>query len=104
MQFTRVDGSFIEGTRLMGYLSANYEEVVAVFGEPERWDGEKSRVEWDVQFEDGTVACIYDWRQNAIRVEDIAEWNIGGRTQHAMKLVGNAMDLPVYGAGMSRPH
>jgi len=49
-------------TSLQGYMPARYEDLVAVFGEPEG-GGDKTTVEWCLAFEDGTVATIYDWKE-----------------------------------------
>jgi len=74
------------GTSLMGYFTATYNEVVAKFGEPIAGDGYKVTAEWIVVFEDDTVATIYDWKTESptFTPDEPYEWHIGG---HKMKAV-----------------
>ena len=74
------------GTSLRGYIDVKYSTLVSKFGEPHYdGDGEKTDVEWDIEFEDGTVAVIYNWKDGpnylggrGTPVESIEEWHIGG--------------------------
>ena len=66
----------VNGTSLKGYVNATYEELVEKFGEPTYTYGDKTTVEWSLEFEcdadngslgeDGNVeyvtATIYDWK------------------------------------------
>lgn len=106
MNFTR--DADINGTSLKGHLRARYSHVVAAFGEPiAEADGYKVSTEWDICFEDGTVATIYDWKstnlynQNlpspeALRLDADSvvgyEWHIGGSDQRAVALVRQVLD------------
>lgn len=73
-----------------GKLIANYDDIVAVFGEPERIVSDKSQVSWDIEFEDGVIATIYDWKETA-RPQNITEWMIGGHVKSAVDHVFTAM-------------
>lgn len=80
--------SIASGTSLQGYIHATYSELVDFFGEPLEGDGCKVSAEWNFDFEDGTVATLYDWKLS----EPIAnypleeyEWHIGGRNQKAVE-------------------
>lgn len=73
------------GTSLQGYLYASYSKIVAKYGLPIEGDGYKTDAEWIIQWEDGLVGTIYNWKngknymgQSGLEVEDINEWNIGG--------------------------
>ena len=48
-------------------------------------DEYKTDVNWGLEFEDGTIATIYNWKngknycgERGLPVEDITEWHIGG--------------------------
>jgi hypothetical protein len=102
MQFrthnTGVDYDVINGTCLQGYVSADYSALCERFGEPTNGDGYKVDAEWLVQFEDGTVATIYNYKDgknyngaDGLEVKDITDWHIGGITKRAVVLVEREM-------------
>jgi hypothetical protein len=75
----------LTGSHLQGYLQADYFILKELFGEPTEADGYKVDAEWEVQFEDGLIATIYNWKNgqnyngsNGLDVEDITQWHIGG--------------------------
>ena len=78
------------GTWRQGFLTATYQDLVAVFGEPEQQYDEKVQVEWCLTFTDGTVATIYDYRDCSYP-ESITNWHIGGRCEDAVARVMEAM-------------
>lgn len=79
----------IEGTCLQGYAMTEYYRVLEVFGRPKDGDGYKTDVEWVIQFEDGLIATIYNWKNGPAylggmaEVKHIDEWNIGGHSRDA---------------------
>ena len=87
--------SFIDtnGTHLQGYVMASYHTLVGTFGQPQGSDGYKVDWEWDIEFPDGTVATIYNWKNgpnyghSLTRPEDIKEWNVGGHNNQAYENV-----------------
>ena len=90
MNFKQAKFSDVNGTSLKGYLNAQYGILVTVFGEPHHTnlDG-KVQVEWELEFEDGTIATIYDWKEYQ-PVEYVTEWHIGGHEKRAVELVTQA--------------
>lgn len=89
MKLKSINASFsiASGTSLQGYIHATYAELVDFFGEPLAMLNDVS-AEWIFQFEDGTVATLYDWKLS----EPIAnypleeyEWHIGWRNQKAVE-------------------
>ena len=86
MKFTT--GADANMTSLRGYMPARYEELVAVFGEPEG-GGDKTTVEWCLEFEDGTVATIYDWKECETPMYKY-NWHIGGMSKLSMARVESA--------------
>lgn len=74
----------IDGTHLQGYITANYADLCSLFGAPTEADGLKVDAEWHVQFTDGVVATIYNWKdgpnylgEHGTPVHLIKHWHIG---------------------------
>ena len=76
----------INGTCLQGYIETTYDELVKVFGKPTELGGYKITVEWILQFSDGTVASIYDWKLSETPMGTY-RWHIGGKSQRVVDLV-----------------
>lgn len=83
MKFTK--DADVNMTSLQGYMEAYYHELVAVFGQPDD-AGDKTTAEWCLQFEDGTVATIYDWKEYETPM-GLYRWHIGGRDHRAVAAV-----------------
>ena len=85
----------INGSCYQGEVFAKYHRLVELFGEPhEYFDDYKCDAEWYVEFDDGVVATIYNWKNgrnyngfDAPHVEDIVEWNIGGFSLEAARRI-----------------
>ena len=81
----------INGSHRQGYLTAQYAKLRALFGKPHEGDGYKVDWEWSVEFEDGTVASIYNWKSgpnygyDTVGPGQITEWNVGGFNQQAVE-------------------
>jgi len=80
----------VDGTHLLARLSnLSYHRIVEMFGEPsDRFDDYKSDAEWMVQFDDGEVATIYNYKNgrnycgpDAPAKEEITIWNVGGQNK-----------------------
>jgi hypothetical protein len=93
----------IGGTHGQGSIIATREEMMKTFGAPTycEWDsGDKTTIEWDVKFNDGTIATIYDWKRcyygeenDPIGLFEEFEWNIGGNSEKAVEAVRMALAL-----------
>jgi len=76
----------VNGTCFQGELTATYDQLVEKFGEPgDSFDSYKTDAEWIIEFEEGSVATIYNWKNgknycgdNGLEVYQITEWHIGG--------------------------
>tara|TARA_Y100000004_G_scaffold133796_1_gene151258 strand:+ start:300 stop:623 length:324 start_codon:yes stop_codon:yes gene_type:complete len=70
------------GTCLQGTLWATKRELKSVFGKPlfeSFYADDKVLTEWVIEFEDGSVATIYDWKlDEPLGMDDNYEWHIGG--------------------------
>jgi len=83
MKFT--NDADVNMTSLQGYIRAYYHQLVEVFGEPEA-GGDKTTVEWCLDFADGTVATIYDWKEYETPM-GLHRWHIGGHNSDAVNAV-----------------
>lgn len=90
----------INGTSLQGCINARFSELRELFGEPTDGDGYKVDAEWDLRFDDGTVATVYNWKdgpnycgESGTPVQDIREWHVGGENKKALDSVQIALDL-----------
>ena len=87
--------SAVNGTSLKGYVNTDYSTLVEVFGPPHSdGDGYKVDAEWCLQFSNGVVATIYNYKdgqnycgEDGLLVEDITEWHIGGKSAMAERTV-----------------
>jgi hypothetical protein len=82
----------INGTHLQGHITADYADLKKIFGKPTIGDGYKVDAEWDIEFEDGTVATIYNWKngrnylcKDGLPKTKITNWNIGGHNQKVIE-------------------
>ena len=86
-------------TSLQGHIDISYKELVKIFGESDCWDDYKTDAEWDIEFEDRTVATIYNYKtgknylgEEGLSKEEIRDWHIGGRNKRAVELVHKAVE------------
>lgn len=97
MQYNVLTGRDISktnGTCLQGYIAADYKDLVNLFGEPGIGDEYKIDAEWCLEFADGTIATIYNWKDGknyngdeGKAVDEITEWHIGGKSDRAVMAV-----------------
>lgn len=80
---------------LVGHVDTSYHSLLNTFGEPKDGgpDGKTDAV-WEVQFSEGTVASIYNWKNghnycglDGVPVHRIKHWNVGGYGVRALELV-----------------
>ena len=94
MKFTSLARGAV-GTSFQGRLDITYSELVRVFGEPlAEDDGYKVDASWIIEFENGVVATIYNYKsgrnylgERGLDIEDIVFWNIGGFSLEAFAQV-----------------
>lgn len=86
----------ITGTSFCGYIKADYDSLVSLFGEPlgPSGDGNVS-VEWDLEFlvhdedfetEDYVTVTIYDWKESKTPYGN-HEWHVGGNSRESLYTV-----------------
>ena len=84
----------VNGTSLKGYVYADFATLEEVFGAAGEGDGYKVDAEWCLQFSNGVVATIYNYKDGknycgdcGLDVEDITEWHVGGHSAKALASV-----------------
>ena len=95
MNFTNTPDAQTNGTCLQGTIYTHYCTLVEKFGEPTfgtstYGNDDKVTVEWVLEFEDGTVATIYDWKCRQTPGQYF--WHVGGFDRRAVELVEGALN------------
>lgn len=80
------------GTHLQGYLTTTYEKLLEILGTPQE-GSDKTNVEWAIQFEDGKVATIYDWKLSSVP-SGLYDWHVGGHSLQILDHLEEALDIP----------
>ena len=75
----------VSGTSFFGQdIYCSFNDLVALFGMPQYMDntGEnKTNYQWDCELEDGSVFCIYDWKEYRVIADDEdIEWHIAAHS------------------------
>lgn len=88
------------GTSLQGQIDIDYMELSNLFGIPQRFEEGKIDARWQIEFEDGLIATIYNYKTGIAylgtegkALRDIREWHIGGYSPEALARVQIAIDL-----------
>ena len=81
----------IDGTSLQGYIITQYATLKKAFGKPNCGDEYKIDAEWDIEFDDGLIATVYNWKNGKAYCgaegtpkTKIMDWHIGGKRQEAV--------------------
>lgn len=92
----------INGTHRQGYIDCNYNQLTALFGEPDNDQlnsGYKVDWEWMLTFADGTIATIYNWKNGpnycgeaGLHETQINTWNVGGFNAQAVRNIQSALN------------
>jgi hypothetical protein len=87
-------------TSLQGYVDVDYATLCEVFGvEHSDGDGYKTDAEWDLQFSDGVVATIYNYKDGknyngpaGCAKQHITDWHVGGKSKLAVRNVERMLE------------
>lgn len=84
----------VGGTCLVGEIVVSYKILKRVFGQPTGSDGYKSDAEWEIEFEDGEVATIYNYKdgknyngRSGLPKTKITNWHIGGKDKEVVERI-----------------
>ena len=108
MKIVKVDQGRVNMSSLQGYVEADYNTLVEVFGEPHYSDpsaDEKVNTEWELRFEvedfgetETVYATIYDWKDYdggmRSRSGEQYRWHIGGFNWRAQEAVQQCIKFP----------
>jgi hypothetical protein len=91
----------VNGTSYQGEISETFENLLKVFGTPMgASDDNKVDVEWNIMFNDGVVATIYNLKngpasmgEKGTNPVDIETWHIGGKTISAIHDVEEILEF-----------
>jgi hypothetical protein len=84
----------VNGTSLQGYVRTTLADLETKLGQAQ--DGcDKTTAEWYLQFEDGSVATIYDWKTDSTPL-GLYDWHIGGHDPSVVDKVGEALKMSVF--------
>lgn len=80
------ESTSVNGTSYLDLFHVDYDQLVSKLGDPgDSFDGYKTDAEWTIEFEDGNVATVYNWKngknycgESGLAVSRIKEWHIGG--------------------------
>lgn len=97
MSFTVSEKVDINGTCLQGYVSATRRKIQSVFGKPtlKGYRHDKVTTEWAIQFDDGLVATLYDYKRYSAgspKMDEEYGWHIGGHDRAAVDRVRETLE------------
>ncbi len=82
----------VEGTSLMGHVTTTHSKLVELFGEPKGGSADgKTTCEWVLEFENGVVGTIHDWKTESTPKE-LYDWCIGGYSYKILLLLQEVMN------------
>ena len=87
---------FVGGSRQGSLNNVTYNEIKNKFGHPtydEPSSDEKVQAEWDIMFDNGVRASIYDYKQYHIPPQSVTDWSIGGNSPHSAYEVYKVMGI-----------
>jgi hypothetical protein len=89
----------VNGTSLIGYIDEDFAKIKKLFGKPSKGDGYKVDAEWEIEFEDGMVATIYNYKDGKNYLGNsgtpktkIREWHIGGHNEDVLERIQNILN------------
>ena len=82
------------GTCLQGVLNTSYGEILEKFGLPTISDQYKVDALWCIEFSDGIIATIYNYKdgicylgEDGLPVDNIRDWQVGGYDPRALAYI-----------------
>lgn len=75
------------GCGLVGKVETTYDDLVKAFGAPSPASSDgKTTANWILKFSCGTVATVYDWKEDETP-KGAYPWHVGGKNHRAVQLV-----------------
>ena len=86
-------------THGQGGIEADYSLLTKLFGTPFSTPCHKTDAEWNVEFENGVVATIYNWKngisylgKHGTPTTQINSWNVGGYDSESIRLIRDMIE------------
>ena len=87
------------GSCFQGYISAEYFELKRIFGKALSGDMRKIDAYWKIEFPDGTIATIYNYKdgrkylgKHGTPKSRINIWHVGGFSETAVTLIKSVLN------------
>lgn len=87
-----------DGTSAQGRIEATFMELVGLFGQPLPGDRHKVDAEWQIMFDTGEVATIYNWKNGwaymgpkGKPLSQINVWYVGGKNVSVLDKVSRLL-------------
>lgn len=84
----------VVGTYFQGSIDCDYKKIKSIFGKPHKGDGYKVDAEWNIEFENGEIATIYNYKdeknycgKEGLPKTKITDWHVGGYNNSVIKLI-----------------
>jgi hypothetical protein len=90
---TNVSADRANGSCLQGYIETTYDNIVEHLGAPVWTRGGKTNAQWIVEFEDGLIATLYDWKLNACP-KGLYKWHVGGHKGDVVSRLAGVLGAP----------
>jgi hypothetical protein len=85
------EASDSNGTHLQGDVTATKRDLKGLLGKPlfeSFYADDKVLTEWIIEFKDGMVATLYDWKlDEPLQMDDNYAWHIGGHKKEVVERV-----------------
>lgn len=90
----------VDGTGLVGHITADYKTLKRILGNPKKDSIDyKSDAEWEIEFEDGMIATIYNYKdgvsylgkRNGMPKTKITDWHVGGNSNETLLRIINVL-------------
>jgi hypothetical protein len=81
-------------TSLQGYVTTTYDYITRLFGPPTCRLNDKVTCEWVLEFDDGSIVTLYDYKEGTTPTDEYA-WHIGGHGPYALQRIKESLGLPV---------
>lgn len=86
-------------THGLGSVTASYGLLCSLFGQPYSGDGYKTDAQWDIEFSNGAIASIYNWKNGmnycgveGIPTNCITRWNVAGYEHPTLTLIKDVIE------------
>lgn len=80
----------VNGSHLQGSTCTTFATLTELLGKG-LGGGDKTTQEWVIEFSDGTVATVYDWKEYSTP-RGLYDWHIGGKSRKAVQYVEDLLD------------